>query len=400
MFDIIGDVEPEALIVAINKAFNAFESTMSKIVLASNGEAYYEKMQISGCLAKITQLDWDRLIKENEKTTFSIQTGELMRVFVKPLKDKTTVFIMAHHLVGDGKSIIYFIERIMKEYIGETDIYHPLRLLTENSFPKESRLPSLIRCWVKGLNRNWKKTGKVFGWNDYCRLHETYWKKRESIVLTRSFSLECIESIHSKAMHARVSMNSYILTAFLKADTDLRSIGLAVNARMDGNRSMSNQATGITVDYSYNKNLSFEENAQRLHKKIYHKLDKPHSRYFILRLMPLFTPTLVDSILMHTWGLYENQVTKRLSKTMGYTSVGKTRFGITNLTKLDIPNTYKAYGIANLYFIPPVVSYSGQTIGIATTESSMTITCHCMSDTFNEKKKQVFHSAMEILSSI
>lgn len=67
---------------------------------------------------------------------------------------------------------------------------------------------------------------------------------------------------------------------------------------------------------------------------------------------------------------------------------------------MDISNTYKAYGIANLYFIPPVVSYSGQTIGIATKESSMTITCHCMSNTFNEKKKQVFHSAMEILSAI
>jgi hypothetical protein len=42
-----------------------------------------------------------------------------MRVFVKPVINKATVLIMAHHLVGDGKSIVYFIESVMKTYIGE-----------------------------------------------------------------------------------------------------------------------------------------------------------------------------------------------------------------------------------------------------------------------------------------
>ena len=83
IFDIIGGIDSEELIAAINKAFNGYEATMSKVVLSPEGDAYYEKMPLSGCSVKITNLDWDGLIRENEKSTFSIQTGELMRVFVK-----------------------------------------------------------------------------------------------------------------------------------------------------------------------------------------------------------------------------------------------------------------------------------------------------------------------------
>ena len=51
-FDIIGKVDTEMLLLAINRAFTAFEATMSKIVLLDDGEAYYETMPISGCTKK------------------------------------------------------------------------------------------------------------------------------------------------------------------------------------------------------------------------------------------------------------------------------------------------------------------------------------------------------------
>lgn len=68
---------------------------------------------------------------------------------------------------------------------------------------------------------------------------------------------------------------------------------------------------------------------------------------------------------------------------------------MTGVTKLDIDNKYKNCRIGNLYFIPPVVSYSRQTIVVATTESGMTVTCHCMTDTCNEKGKLIFEDAMK-----
>lgn len=396
-FDIIGEVNVDTLMLSTNRAFAAFEATMSRIVLLEDGDAYYELMPVSGCSATITNQDWHTIILENEKSPFSIENGELMRVFVNHSSEKTTVVIMAHHLVGDGKSIVYFIERLMNEYIGKTSNFQPLQLITEKTFPKESRLPFWIKLWVNRFNRHWISNGKVFNFNDYYNLHHAYWNDRESVILINNILPEHVNAIHKKAFDAGTSINSYIISAFLKADKNLSSVGLAVSARFNENRTMSNQATGITVDYKYNDKITFGQNAKQVHKRIYKKLNTPVSKYFILQFIPLFNPSLIDSIMMHTYGLYENEVTEKLSKIMGYSSDSSTSFGITNLTKLDIANTYNDYRIENLYFIPPVVSYSRQTIGIATIESGMTVTYHCMNDKYEERNKTVFEDAMKIL---
>lgn len=398
-FDIKGEVDIEVLISAISKAFTSFEATMSRIVLLDDGEAYYEKMHVSACSVEITQLDWQSLIREYEKRPFSLETGELMRVFVNLQEGKARVLIMAHHLVGDGKSIVYFIERIMKDLIGKPHEFRKLNLITEDSLPKESRLARLMEMWINGFNRRWDRTGQVFNYNNYYKLHEVYWKDRESVILTKNFAAEDVRLIHKKSKAIHVSMNSYIITAFLKADKNLSPVGLAVNARIDNNRTMSNQASGISLDYIYNDKLIFDKNAQEVHKRIYKKLSRPLNKYFILHFMGMIKPSLVDSIMMHIYGLYDNKVTIKLSKIMGYESGGKTNIGFTNLTKIDIENTYNDYRIENLYFIPPVVSYTRQTIGIATTESGMTVTYHCMNDTYKENKRLVFEDAMKILKS-
>ena len=396
-FDIIGEVDTELLLSAVNKAFTTFEATMSKIVLLDDGEAYYEKIPVSACTVKTTQQDLISLIKENEKIPFSLDNGELMRVFVKPSSDKSTVLIMAHHMVGDGKSIVYFIESIMIALIEEPQPYSKQHLITEDLFPRESQLPRWMRWWINEFNRSWKKSGKVFDYNDYYKIHKVYWEKRESVILIEDFLNEDVKIIHRKATAAKVSINSYIITAFLKANMNMSKVGLAVNVRTDNNRTMSNQASGISIDYAYNDKRPFERNAQEVHRRIYKKLNRPVNKYFILRFMQLFQSSLIDSIMMHNYGLYDNKVTFKLSKIMGYKSSGRNSIGITNLTRIDIENTYNGYHIEKLYFIPPVVSYNRQTVGIVTSESGMTITYHCMSDTYNDDKKYNFKKAMDIL---
>lgn len=60
----------------------------------------------------------------------------------------------------------------------------------------------------------------------------------------------------------------------------------------------------------------------------------------------------MDSVLLYTYGLYENRTTQKLAKFLGYVGEKTRELGITNLTKLDIPNTYGTEffhrGISNL----------------------------------------------------
>lgn len=398
-FDIIGGAELKSLVKAAERAFTAFESTMSKIVLADTGRAYYETMPSSGCKAQTTLSDFDDLIRENEKRPFAIENGEMMKVFVKQSNDKLSVLVMAHHLAGDGKSVIYYIERMMKEYIGECGEYQPLKLLNEDTLPEDTGISNLYRSLANRYNRHWEKSGRVFDWNDRKNLNDTYWLEKKSIILKRRFSAACVENIHSKSKAAKVSINSWILTAFMKENRRYKSVGLAVDARLDGNRSMSNQATGITAQYAYCDKLSFEQNAQRLHKRIYAKLSESSRRYFILHFMPLFAPPLIDSIMMCANGLYDNKVSKKAARIMGYAPLKATVLSVTNLTRLDIDEEYSNFRIENLYFVPPLVSYAYQTFGVATTSSGMTVTFHSMSDRYTKREKQMFNNAMAFLEA-
>ncbi|GEM_PF-1039771 len=396
-FDIVGGADVQLLIEAAKRAFTRFESPMSKIVLTDTGRAYYERMLSSGCTVQSTQSDFNDLIRTLERQRFAIENGELVKVFFRQTSDKVRVLVMSHHLAGDGKSIVYFIERMMKEYIGEQGEYMPLKLLNEDNLPSDSHISRLYSLMINSYKPSWAKSGRVFDWDDMDKLHDTYWKDRESVILSKQLSPECADKIHANAKAANVSVNSWILTAFMKANRRYKNVGLSVDARTDKNRTMSNQTTGFTTRFTYNDRLNFAQNARRLHLRIYKKLNNPTSRYFILHFVQLFTPPFIDSILMNVNGVFDNKISKKAAIMMGYGPFRRNGLSVSNLTKLDIADAYGNLRIENFSFVPPVISYTYQTFGIATTSSGMTITFHSMNDRFNDGERQMFFDAISIL---
>lgn len=129
--EMAGKVCPQKLSVAVKQAFEANEATMSKIML-EHGFAYYEKIPVSCCKIEIVNenKNWIEIVSQNEKIPFAIDKGELVRVFIIPSEDNNTqIMIMAHHLAGDGKSIIYFVKDIMNALSAVPLTYKPLTLL-------------------------------------------------------------------------------------------------------------------------------------------------------------------------------------------------------------------------------------------------------------------------------
>lgn len=395
--EIEGNPAAAALVAATETAFAANEATMSRIVLEPDGTAYYERMEASGCKAEMTeQQDFRALLCENEKKPFDIGQGELVRVFAADGR----LFIMAHHLVGDGKSITYLLEDIMRALAGEKLAKKELSLITASDFPREAKLPLFFKWYADRFNRKWRKSGCVFGWEDYSRIHKAYWEKRSSRVLCESFSADEVEKLRARTKGMEISMNTLITTAFLAADTANMCIGMPVDARADGNRGMSNQATGISIDYAYQPGKTFAQNARGVHGKIQKKLNRPKNRYFILQFMPLFLPTLLDSVLLHTYDLYENETTHKLAEILGYKGGKARELGITNLTRLDIPDVYGGFRIRNVLFVPPVVSYARHIIGVCTTGDGMRVSYHFMSNADEEKERAFFAQAVQMIREL
>lgn len=76
-------------------------------------------MPESGCKVFMDQRNWLDILNENEKNTFRINEGELVRTFISEEKDEIRVFIMAHHILGDGYSLVLLAQDILSNLAGD-----------------------------------------------------------------------------------------------------------------------------------------------------------------------------------------------------------------------------------------------------------------------------------------
>ncbi len=370
--EVTGKPCPHKLAAAVSEAYKANEATMSRIVL-EQGVASYEKLAVSGCKVEITDKSWLELVRKNEKLPFAIDKGELVRTFVIPSEADTRILIMAHHLAGDGKSILYFIKDIMNAFGQVPLTYKPLSLLHRASFP-ETDLSVPAKLYACYCNRKWKH--HFFTWQDYSNLHNKYWDTFSSDIEYKTLSIAETAQIIEEAKQIGCSVNSYLVTMFLQKYQKKCEVGIPVSIREDKNEAMSNLVSGIRIRYQFDTQKSFAENAMQVHKKIKKALRQ--KRVFVLQFLASLPATLLDAVLLTTYDCYSDRLAEQTAKVMSYTGEKTRDLGVTNLAVPDIPLLYGKHQIKNIIFVPPAVSYAHNIIGIITVQGKMTISFHKM----------------------
>ena len=146
-----GNVTAEIAVEAVRTAYTANESTMSKIVLCGNGSAYYEKQKESGCNIVIDSRGLKDIINDSEKKPFELKKGELVRTFIRPENNGVTFVIHAHHLVGDGKSVVVLVNDILDSLDGKSPEIKPMLLIDSDYLEKRAKLPARVKLLVKKI---------------------------------------------------------------------------------------------------------------------------------------------------------------------------------------------------------------------------------------------------------
>ncbi len=397
--DIGGRPDIELLKLAIASAVAANESLNCKIVLLENGDAGYEKLEIPVYSVEVSDKSWKEIVREQERKMYDLALGELIRFFILTGENKLELLIIAHHLAGDGLSIAYLIEDIMKSLTGNKLEFKPLQVTSKEHFPKNSQMNPITKMLLNRLNKKWRRNGKVFSYLEYENMFEEYWKHRQTYFCCEKLTPNELGVLREKARQSKVSLNSLITTAFIRAFGKKAYTGFAVSAREKGNHAMTNFVSGSSFQYNYNENKSFLENAQAVHKCIYKILGNSRRKYFVLRFLVMMDSTLMDASSMTIYGNYKNKTAKYFTHLLGCD--GNPRdISLTNLTKLDIEMKYGQYEISNFIFVAPVVPYSRGVIGIATLGDEMCISKHVMEDENVENEKKLFAKAIQILKSI
>ena len=396
-FHISGSVTNEQISNAFNKAVRSHEILGTRVRLDDNNIAYYEKSDIKYFDSNkiiFEDSNWQDILRREERKRFRIEDGEFIRGFVySSMNDTvaessgrgTSVLFMMHHLGGDGKSLVYFIETFMKCLSGTDSDLLEMRTIPAGDISDEALKDRVgpLAFVPKIFNKKWEKDDKrrTFSFEDLDIAYEEYWSNRESDIKEYVISPERTAKILAKCKEWNIGFTAYITTAFLRRMGRKLDIGYAVDAREDGNRSMGNQATGISIKYAYNYDKSFRQNAEKVQHLMTKKLEDDGTRNFILPFMASFEPSLVDAINLEHAGTFTSKTSKKLANILGYGKRTKD-ISITNLTRLDIPDTYGSLRIDYFSFIPPVISYGRNIVGLSTMGDCTVMTLHRVRNEF------------------
>jgi len=372
-----GDLQNKEIEQAVYKAYEANETTMSKIVLEPDGNAYYEKMESSGCKFFSGDRPWEELLCQSEKKPFALKEGELVRAYVTQEEEQKVLFIHVHHLAGDGQSVLILLNDIVNSLSGKELTYKPMRSVDRSFLEKRAKPVAGIGFYTKWLNKIWKKNAKTFTWDDYDTIHSKYWTEHASKIECKNYDVKGLKEDCSGG----ITINSYMIAKLLQEHPECKSVGIPVSIRED--RGMSNQTSGIVIKHRYNFQTTFEENAGRVHKLIYRKLKNRNMKYFILLFMERLCPSLTDAVILQSHGCYQNQLTEKLAKIMGYTGDRGRDLGVTNLNVISIQNKQENFVIKDILFVPPKISYAKNVIGLSTFADNLTVCYHRMA---NEKR--------------
>jgi hypothetical protein len=368
-------LEGEVIFDKLEKAFYgavaAYEILNSKVIIEDDGNAYYVDCNEPSSSFSKSELRFEELINANEKVRFRIENGEYIRGFLSP---DGLVFLM-HHMGGDGKSLLYFIETFMRILSGEDPAFVPFTNLTVEDLPEDSRLPYLYRLFVSSWNRRWLKMKRVFTFNDLDGSFNDFWSKHNTKTVVEDYDKERLEDLLARSKEAGCSLTSYLVALWIKDIPHKADVGFAVDGRLNDARVMGNFATGIHINYRYDSGKSTGENARKINALMKKKLSDPRFRYSVLHLIGGFDPTLIDTLSLEAAGAFHTRETARFADIMNY-GKKKKDLSITNLMRADIRTDYGDYRIKDIAFVPPVVSYGKNLIGIITVNDKMIVTMH------------------------
>ena len=120
---------------------------------------------------------------------------------------------------------------------------------------------------------------------------------------------------------------------------------------------------------------SLSANARNINALMKKKLSDPRVRYSVLHFIGRLDPTLIDTLSLEAAGAFYTKETARFADIMNY-GKNKKDLSITNLMRSDIRTDYGDYVIKDIAFVPPVVSYGKNLIGIITVNDKMIVTRH------------------------
>lgn len=367
-----GEVTTEEIVEAVKKTYTQNQTTMSKFVMDKKGNLYLEEMEQTGCKVYVDEREWREIKFENERKALRVNEGELVRTFVIPRGEEKDIYITAHHLMCDGFGLFIMIEDMMNNLSGNRVEYKPTKVLTKKDAIRRGDLDFKSKLGLRLCNSKWKKERKVFGWEEYYRISDEFWKNKRTEIKLEEIEGKELSDLKRRCKEIGISLNSYLVARELQKMPECRNIGIPVSLRGE-ERSISNLITSVAVCYQYDKTKTFEENAKAVNEEIRKQIKSEGARYHISQFLSITDPTLVDAALMYYLLGYDSHIAKVMAGIIGYEGEMGTDLGVSNMKEISLPSDWGKFKIIGFIPISPSILTAKKVLGVSSYQEKLLI---------------------------
>ncbi len=367
-----GDVNEEEICEAVRKAYTQNQTTMSKIVLDEQGKLYQEMIPETGCKVFVDKRDWLEIMHENERIPFRIDEGELVRTFVIPRGAQKDIYLMAHHVVCDGNGLLILAEDILDNLQGKEVVYKPTKVITEKSVINRGNLKFVEKLALKNLSKKWGKEKRVFGWDVYDKVHEEFWKNKQSEISFTWIEGAELENLKEECKKAGVTVNSYLAAKLMQKYPECKKLGIPVSVRGE-ERSISCLISSAPVYSKYDTSKGFEENLVNINETIKKELSSEGAVYRIPQFVAYTDPTLLEAGYIQNVIKFESKPVDSMARILGLYGDERYELGITNLKEITLPSDYDRFKVTGVIPVAPLIATTEKVFTISTYNGKMLI---------------------------
>lgn len=401
---ITGDVNKNQLKHAIEEVQKRHILLRVRVEVDESNIAWFTTDNVGEIPIKIIERtsedQWISICSQENKIPFDYNYRPPIRIILLYSRDTSDLILFCHHMFSDGMSVAYLARDIM-DALGnpkkELRKLPPPPLLDLENIPKEYSTNILISKIIKRINNKWKSEEIIFNQDDFLSIFNAYWENNNHQIQKIELSEKQTEELIQKCRREKVTVNSTLFSAFLKAQYQAKTMikpkkqkaGIGVDVRNflvnPAGESFGFYAAGVVDDFKYDDNIDFWDFTRKIHEKIVNKLSKKTFFQNLLRIY-LLEPSIHDALMMKVYGTLvkpEDKNYKKLSdfskrKDMIGSMVKKLGamhfdFVLSNLGRLDFPIFYGDLKLERLLIFPPTGPTIETTIFVITAGGKLTI---------------------------
>ncbi|WP_312648152.1 hypothetical protein [Aminipila sp.] len=329
--------------------------------------AVSDQSQIEVCEMDSPSTIWNDY-GEIGKNDWNVFENGLLKVFLYPDEESFQMLFVAHHLLGDGRSLLSLTCEFANSYAsGLNPTFVEEKLIQRiDDLPPDSDLKGISKWMVRRANNQWKNENHRVSFTEYANFVRCFAYENPIANEIAVLDKTGVNHIRKLCKEHSISIND-LLMAKLYRVANTKKIIIAADIRsklpcyQDG--SMGNYASAIGI-ICKDKSDDVFKLAKKVHCQVKLHLDKNRKSMLILACYLNMDPTLIDAAAIASMGNFDSKAAKFVGgKMFGYAK--RDSISITNLGNIECK------AMQHAVFIPPASPATVQTIGVLTVNGTM-----------------------------